>query len=148
MDAEGVRDVDELLTALEHEDPVVRARAAKLFGHMIDPPAHVLAALARGTDDPDPMVRSMSLDALGRHGAHAHEHLDALAAALDDRVVPVRFWAATAVERVVEATGSASTVVLQALLRLANDDDPRGRAARAAARRALARARPYGGAGG
>ena len=91
MDAEGVRDVDELLAALENEDPVVRARAAKLFGHMIDPPEHVLAALARGTDDPDPMVRSMSLDALGRHGGRAREHLGALATCLADPVVPVRF---------------------------------------------------------
>ncbi len=140
-----VRDVAELLTDLASDDPVRRARSARLFGHMIDPPERVLDALRQSTGDPDPMVRSMACDALGRHGARAAGALGVLATGLSDRVVPVRFWAAAAIERLVESGVPLDQTTRAALQMAAADEDPRSRAARAVARRALARAGPDGG---
>lgn len=137
MSAEPVHDIDALLRDLEDEDPAVRTLAAKVFGRLIEPPPRVIAALITRLEDEQPMVRSMAAASLGRLGPVAQDAVPTLGALLDDPLAPVRFWAADALARI-----GATAALREPLERLAADEDPLAKSARAAARRALAGLEP------
>ena len=62
----GVRALEQLLSACDHPNPVVRFRAAWVLGYTRDPRA--FDALLRLTDDPEERVRYDATIALGIHG--------------------------------------------------------------------------------
>ena len=118
--------VPTLLELRQHDEPLVRAAAIELVGHLGE--ARDSGPLPAMLRDTSAVVRAAAAGALGRLGASAAR--DALVDALDDRVPEVRVAAASALGLI------GGRRALDGLLRVARTDEyePAAAAAEAAAR--------------
>jgi HEAT repeat protein len=110
--------VPQLMSALAGNDAELRWRAARALGVIGSPQA--IPALRRQATDPDTMVRSQAIFALGRLHADDQESLAAIVAALSDKEVQVR----RACVRALGLIKADRKVTVPLVVKLLEDSDP------------------------
>ncbi|MBL8795988.1 MAG: HEAT repeat domain-containing protein, partial [Planctomycetia bacterium] len=127
--------VPELTTALTHESPAIRGRAAQALAEIGSSADESRPALLKALQDKEPKVRARAAEALARIGP-AQEDEAGLVAALKDENPEVRSQVAAALGKRGTGAGQAVTPLLNQLQKDKNED------ARAAAAGALGKIRP------
>jgi len=98
------------------------AVGAEIDGPAAAPPAQV-AALIRGLQDPNPLVRLKAAKALGQQGPAAAEAIPALTQALQDPDESLRLVAASALKKINQGRGEENTAVQQHIRALQDRDE-------------------------
>lgn len=104
-------DLTELIAALDHADPKIRARAAQSLGDIGPDAKLAIRRLVKALKDPDELTRRASAGALSKIGAPNRDDLMYLTDALKDSKPEVRRYAAAGIGQIGPEAASAAEKV-------------------------------------